>query len=101
RKFLTALGKAGTPSCLIIPTRIATTDPFKPISDYVGSGPMKFVRSEWVPGAKAVFEKFADYSPRQEPNSWLAGGKSMLVERIEWIRLPNPPTAPAALQNEA
>jgi hypothetical protein len=26
-----------------------------------------------------VFEKFADYVPRQEPNSWLAGGKRMLL----------------------
>jgi hypothetical protein len=26
-----------------------------------------------------VFEKFADYVPRQEPNSWLAGGQRMLL----------------------
>ena len=36
---------------------------------------MKFARAEWVPGAKAVFEKFADYVPRSEPANWLAGGK--------------------------
>src|SRR3981081_1726111 len=53
-KLLVALGKVGTPSCFIMPARIAATDPFKPINDYIGSGPMKFVRSEWVPGAKAV-----------------------------------------------
>ena len=34
-------------------------------------------KDEWVPGAKAVFEKFADYVPRQEPASWLAGGKQI------------------------
>ncbi|NJM15482.1 MAG: hypothetical protein HC896_09010, partial [Bacteroidales bacterium] len=28
-----------------------------------------------APGAKAVFERFADYVPRSEPASWLAGGK--------------------------
>src|SRR6266571_2635091 len=98
-KLLVALGKVGTPSCFIMPARIAATDPFKPINDYVGSGPMKFVRSEWVPGAKAVFEKFADYLPRQEPNSWLAGGKQMSLERIEWIVMPDPATASSALQN--
>src|SRR5258707_1257337 len=98
-KMLVALGKIGTPSCFIMPARIAATDPFKPINDYVGSGPMKFVRSEWVPGAKAVFEKFADYLPRQEPNSWLAGGKQMSLERIEWIVMPDPATASSALQN--
>src|SRR5260370_38893829 len=60
---------------------------------------MWFVRNEWVPGAKAVFERFADYAPRQEPNSWLSGGKHMLLERIEWIVMPDPATASAAIQN--
>jgi peptide/nickel transport system substrate-binding protein len=64
-----------------------------------GSGPMRFVRNEWVPGAKSVFEKFADYVPRQEPASWLAGGKKIVVDRIEWITIPDPATAAAALQN--
>ncbi|WP_239506389.1 ABC transporter substrate-binding protein, partial [Serratia marcescens] len=63
------------------------------------SGPMKFVRGDWVPGAKAVFERFADYVPRAEPASWLAGGKKMLVDRIEWLIMPDPATASAALQN--
>ena len=98
-KLLVALGKVGTPSCFIMPARIAATDPFKPIGEYVGSGPMRFVRNEWVPGARAVFERFADYAPRQEPNSWLSGGKHMLLDRIEWIVMPDPATASAALQN--
>jgi peptide/nickel transport system substrate-binding protein len=46
-----------------------------------------------------VFEKFADYVPRQEKASWLAGGKQMLVDRIEWVVIPDPATAAAALQN--
>jgi peptide/nickel transport system substrate-binding protein len=98
-KLPIALGKVGTPSCFIMPARIAATDPFKPINDYVGSGPMKLVRSEWVPGARAVFEKFADYVPRDEPSSWLSGGKRILVERIEWVVMADPGTASAALQN--
>src|SRR2546425_121180 len=97
-KLLVALGKVGTPSCFIMPARIAATDPFKPIGEYVGSGPMQFVRNEWIPGARAVFERFADYAPRQEPNSWLSGGKYMLLDRIEWIVMPDPATASAALQ---
>jgi hypothetical protein len=28
---------------------------------------MRFVRNDWVPGAKAVFEKFADYVPKPTP----------------------------------
>src|SRR3979490_102162 len=60
---------------------------------------MRFAKKEWAPGAKAVFEKFADYVPRQEPGSWLAGGKRIMVDRIEWIGVPDPRTASAALQN--
>jgi len=98
-KLLFALGKNNTPCAFIMPERIAKTDPFKQIEEYVGSGPMKFVRSEWVPGAKAVFEKFADYQPRSEPASWLSGGKRMLVDRVEWVIMPDPATASAALQS--
>jgi len=98
-KMLLALGKNNTPICFMMPERIAKTDPFKQISEYVGSGPMKFAKNEWVPGAKAVFEKFADYVPRKEPASWLAGGKQILVDRIEWVVMPDPATASAALQN--
>jgi len=98
-KLLIALGKVGTPSCFIMPARIAATDPFKPISDYVGSGPMRFVREEWVPGARAVFERFPDYAPRPERTSWLAGGKQMLLDRVEWVVMADPATASAALQN--
>ena len=96
-RMLLALGKNATPCCFIMPERIAATDPFKQINDHVGSGPMRFVDSEWVPGGKAVFEKFPGYVPRQEPASWLAGGKQMLVDRIEWVVMPDPATASAAL----
>src|SRR5690242_3171146 len=97
-QLLFALAKHIT-AAFMMPERIAKTDPFKQISEYIGSGPMKFVRGEWVPGARAAFEKFADYVPRQEPRSWLAGGKTMLVDRIEWSIMPDPGTASAALQN--
>jgi peptide/nickel transport system substrate-binding protein len=60
---------------------------------------MRFMKNEWVPGAKAAFEKFPDYVPRSEPGSWLAGGKRMLAERVEWVVMPDPATAAAALQN--
>ena len=60
-KLLYALGKVGTPCAFIMPERIAKTDPFKQISEYVGSGPFRFKRDEWVPGASAVFERWDGY----------------------------------------
>jgi peptide/nickel transport system substrate-binding protein len=98
-KTLLALGKMPTPVSCIMPARIAATDPFKQINEYIGSGPMRFVKSEWVPGARAVFERFTGYVPRPEPVSWLAGGKRMLLDRVEWIVIPDPATAAAALQS--
>ena len=95
-KMLLALGKVNAPCSFIMPERIAKTDPFEQIKEYVGSGPYRFVREEWVPGARAVFAKFADYRPRQEPGSWLAGGKQALVDRIEWIVMPDAATASSA-----
>jgi peptide/nickel transport system substrate-binding protein len=98
-KMLLALGKITTPCCFVMPARIAATDPFKQINEYIGSGPMHFVRSDWVPGARSAFERFADYVPRPEGPSWMAGGKRIVADRIEWITMPDPATVAAALQN--
>jgi peptide/nickel transport system substrate-binding protein len=98
-KMLFALGKANAPVAFIMPERMAKTDPFAQISEYVGSGPMVFNKAAWVPGASAVFEKFAGYQPREEAGEWMAGGKRMMFDRIEWQIIPDAATASAALQN--
>jgi peptide/nickel transport system substrate-binding protein len=98
-RMLLALGKSATPCCFIMPERIAATDPFKQISEHVGSGPMRFIKNEWVPGARAVFEKFPGYVPRPESSSWLAGGKRISTDRIEWVVIADPSTASSALQS--
>jgi ABC-type transport system substrate-binding protein len=74
-------------------------DRFKLIGEYyVGSGPMRFIKSKWVPGARAAFEKFPAYLPRQEPAPWLTGGKRIVSDRIERVTIPDPATASSALQ---
>ena len=98
-KLAYALGKNNAPVPFIMPERIANTDPFKQISEHVGSGPMRFRDDQWVPGSKAVFERFEGYVPRAEAADWMAGGKKITFDRIEWIIMPDPATASAALQN--
>lgn len=99
-KLKYALGKTATPCCFIMPERIAAgTGSTTMITEYVGSGPMTFERGEWVPGAKAVFKKFDRYVPREGTASWMAGPKRILVDRLEWVVMPDPATAAAALQN--
>jgi peptide/nickel transport system substrate-binding protein len=83
----------------VMPERIAATDPFTQITEAVGSGPYRFVRAEWVPGSRAVYERNAAYQPRQEAANMLAGGKVANFERIEWRIMPDPATVAAALQS--
>ncbi len=97
-KMLYALAKSNTPCSFVFPERIAQTDPFKQITEFVGSGPMRFLKDEWVQGAKAVFERVPGYVPRDEPSSWMAGGKRIHFDRIEWITMPDTATAAAALR---
>jgi len=56
----------------------------KPNTEMVGSGPYRFMKSEFVPGSSAAYEKFAGYVPRQEPPDWASGGKVAKIARYEW-----------------
>lgn len=94
---LESIGKISSNVPFIMPKEVAETDPFEQITNYVGSGPFKFVESEWVPGSKVVYERFADYKPRSEPPSAAAGGKEAKVDRIVWTYFPDQTTAVNAL----
>lgn len=85
--------------CFVMPERIASTDPFKQITDYVGSGPFRFLRDEWMPGSRAAYARNERYVSRSEPSDCLAGGKPVFFDRVEWVVMPDPATAGAALQS--
>jgi peptide/nickel transport system substrate-binding protein len=95
--LLDAIGKLSSNVPFMMPERVAKTDANTQITESIGSGPFKFVRDQWVPGAKAVFVKNADYVPRKEPPSWAAGGKVVKVETVEWDYIPDAQTAANAL----
>jgi peptide/nickel transport system substrate-binding protein len=92
-----ALGKIDSNVPFMMPERIAKTGPNDQISEVIGSGPFRFVKDEWVPGAKVVYEKFDGYVPRKEPPSQAAGGKVAKVDRVELIYMPDPSVAMNAL----
>ena len=96
---LQALGKPSSNVPFMMPKRVADTDPNTQISDFTGSGPFVFKKDEWKPGDKAVYVKFAQYKPRPEPPSALAGGKVVKVDRVEWRAIPDHQTAINALLN--
>jgi peptide/nickel transport system substrate-binding protein len=96
--LIDALAKVSSLPPFIMPERLAKTDPYKQVTEMVGSGPFKFVKSEFQPGNKAVYVKNADYVPRPEPVDWASGGKVVKVDRVEWLVVPDAATKTAALQ---
>ena len=94
---LESLGKPSSSVPFIMPRRIAETPPDKQVSEFIGSGPFVFKKELWRPGEKVVYEKFADYKPRPEPPSGLAGGKIAYLDRVEWVVLPDAQTSVNAL----
>ena len=96
--LLHALGKTQPSVPVIMPARIAATDPFKQVTEIIGSGPFRFVAGEYVPGDRAVFARHDGYRPRDDAPSSVAGAKRAMVERVEWRILPEPGTAVNALR---
>ena len=92
-----ALAKTQPSPPFILPARIAATDPFKQITEVVGSGPFSWVAAENNSGILSVFAKFEGYKPRNETPSFTAGAKNVLVDRVEWRVIPDSSTATNAL----
>jgi peptide/nickel transport system substrate-binding protein len=94
---LESIAKPSSYVPFMMPKRLAETPAGQQIPEQIGSGPFKFVKAEFQPGVKAVYEKNTDYVPRKEPPSWTAGGKVVKVDRVEWITMPDPQTSVNAL----
>ena len=96
---LESLGKVSSNTPFMMPKRLADTDAFTQVTEVVGSGPFKFVKDQYSPGAKVVYVKNEAYVPRKEKASAAAGGKVVKVDRVEWIYIPDPATAMNAMMN--
>lgn len=94
---LDTLGKSGTSVPVIMRKQEADTDPNTQITEVIGSGPFKFLRDQWQPGARAIYERNPTYRPRSEAPSGLAGGKVAKVDRVELVWIPDGQTAVQAL----
>ncbi|MBC8241722.1 MAG: ABC transporter substrate-binding protein [Alphaproteobacteria bacterium] len=94
---LMAMAKPSSNVPFIMPKRVADTPADKQITDYVGSGPFIFNAAAWKPGDTVVFDKNKAYVPRGGAPSWAAGGKTVMVDRVEWVSMPDQQTAVNAL----
>ena len=95
--LLDGLAKISTILPVIMPERLANTDPYQQVTEMIGSGPFKFVKEEFQPGHQVIYVKNTDYVPRGEAPSWASGGKIAKVDRVEWLLIPDNATAAAAL----
>lgn len=93
-----ALAKVAGNICAIMPERLASTDPFKQVTEVVGSGPFRFVPAERIVGARLVYEKNPAYVPAPGQPSFTAGPKRPLLDRIEWTVIADPSTAASAMR---
>jgi peptide/nickel transport system substrate-binding protein len=94
---LDSLGKPSSNVPFIMPKRIAETPSTTNVPEEIGSGPFRFVKGEFQPGVKVVYEKNPDYKPRSEKAENTAGGKIAKVDRVEWLTIADPQTAMNAL----
>jgi len=83
---------------IILPARLATSAPGRQGLEMIGSGPYRFLADEFNAGSRASYAKFDAYVPRAETPVWNSGGKRAWFDRIEWLGMPDPATAAAALQ---
>jgi peptide/nickel transport system substrate-binding protein len=97
--LLESLGKPSVAVPFMMPKRVAETNAYEQLTDATGSGPFIMKKEEWKPGVKVVYVRNPAYKPRAEPASGLAGGKVALVDRVEWLWIPDPQTQVNALLN--
>jgi peptide/nickel transport system substrate-binding protein len=98
-KMLEAFSKVTTSCLFIMPERLANVDPFTNITEAVGSGPYRFIQSEWNPGSRLAYARNPDYVPVPSGTpSMTAGPKVAHFDRVEWHIIADPSTASAALQ---
>lgn len=95
-QVLNGLGRMTSYPLFIMPERMANM-PIGKLTEWIGSGPFKLKKDEWVPGVKFVVEKNKAYVPRKEPANNLSGGKIPGVDRIERLVFADPSSAANAL----
>ena len=57
-RLLDAIGKPHSSPAFMMPERLAKTDPTKPVTEMVGSGPFRFLANEYISGSRAAYARF-------------------------------------------
>ncbi len=93
-----ALAGLATVTPVVMPERLASGDPAKPVSEMVGSGPYRFIAQDFVMGERSAYERFDGYLPRNgDKPSYTSGPKIAHLGRVEWMAIEDAATASSAL----
>ena len=94
-----ALAKTIPRTPFIMPARVIPSDPAKPVTEMVGSGPYRYLADERVPGARVVYARNPAYVPLGNGTPGISSGpKRVYFDRVEWQVIPDPATALAAIK---
>ncbi|WP_447554351.1 ABC transporter substrate-binding protein [Vreelandella sp. EE22] len=93
------LAKPSAVAAFMMPEEVASIEPGQALPNQIGSGPFRFLGDEFQPGVKAVYERFDEYTPRDEAPSGTAGSKEVHVDRVEWIHMPDVQTTVNAINS--
>ena len=80
----------------IMPKEIAEATPAGPVTQYVGTGPYRFV--EWIPNRHIKLARWDKYVPRSEAASGYAGRRDPLVDEVIYYPVGNVATRIAGVQ---
>ena len=84
----------------MMPERIASLpgDRSLGLEHMIGSGPWRFIASDYVQGSRSHYARNDAYVPRDEPAEAASGGKRVHFDRLEMLWIPYVGTAAAALR---
>lgn len=69
---------------VIMPARLAETDPATPVPEITGSGPFRLAKDSWQPGAGFRLVRFDRYTTRVEASNFTGGRRVALVDQVIW-----------------
>ncbi|MER3398346.1 MAG: peptide ABC transporter substrate-binding protein [Chloroflexota bacterium] len=76
-------------AAVIMPERVVTKAGKEKVSEFIGTGPYKFV--EWKPDVHIKLTRFEGYKPRSEPPDGVAGARIPIIKDVYF--LPQPDTS--------
>jgi peptide/nickel transport system substrate-binding protein len=82
----------------IFPKEIADkVPPDQRITEWVGTGPFKL--AEWKPDQYIRMTRFDEYKSRSDPQSGYGGGKTVYVDELRWIPVPDAASRAAQVES--